>query len=118
VWIGPSWGWSNPWWGPTWWGNPAWGPSWTWGSTWWGPSSAWGTAWSPAWTWSGQQWDGTVGIDATTFVERPAVVVQSEGGAWYYCVDPPGYFPHVARCNRPWVVVNPSDVAGAAPNPR
>jgi len=47
-----------------------------------------------------------------TFVERPAVVVQPEGGAWYYCVDPPGYFPHVARCNRPWVVVNPADVSG------
>jgi hypothetical protein len=53
-----------------------------------------------------------------TFVERPAVVAQPEEGAWYYCVDPPGYFPHVARCSRPWVVVNPSDVAGAAPNPR
>jgi len=50
-----------------------------------------------------------------TFVERPAVVVQPEGGAWYYCVDPPGYFPHVARCLRPWVVVNPADVSGVAP---
>lgn len=56
--------------------------------------------------------------DATTFVERPAVVVQPESGAWYYCVDPPGYFPHVARCLRPWVVVNPADVAGTAPDPR
>ncbi len=33
---------------------------------------------------------------ALAFVEQPPVTVQPESGAWYYCVDPPGYFPYVA----------------------
>jgi hypothetical protein len=33
---------------------------------------------------------------------------------WYYCIDPAGYFPHVSRCNRPWVVVDPATVGGGA----
>jgi hypothetical protein len=50
----------------------------------------------------------------------PAVVVQQppplpSGQApaqfWYYCDNPPGYYPQVAACNGPW-----REVAAAPPN--
>jgi hypothetical protein len=28
---------------------------------------------------------------------------------WYYCEDPPGYYPYVQQCNGPWEPVPPSD---------
>jgi hypothetical protein len=49
-------------------------------------------------------------VEPQVFIEQAPAVTEPVGGAWYYCIDPPGYFPHVARCSRPWVVVNPSDV--------
>jgi hypothetical protein len=27
---------------------------------------------------------------------------------WYYCTDPPGYYPTVPTCNVPWTPVAPS----------
>jgi len=27
---------------------------------------------------------------------------------WYYCEDPPGYYPYVQQCNGPWEPVPPS----------
>src|SRR5262245_9047657 len=27
---------------------------------------------------------------------------------WYYCADPPGYYPAVAECMTPWIPVAPS----------
>jgi hypothetical protein len=27
---------------------------------------------------------------------------------WYYCTDPPGYYPTVPACNVPWIPVAPS----------
>ncbi|MGE5320747.1 MAG: hypothetical protein ACM3KD_11245 [Hyphomicrobiaceae bacterium] len=30
-------------------------------------------------------------------------------GYWYYCDDPPGYYPDVAECRRPWHAVVPGD---------
>ena len=30
-------------------------------------------------------------------------------GYWYYCDDPPGYYPYVAECRMPWHTVAPGD---------
>ena len=30
-------------------------------------------------------------------------------GRWYYCDDPPGYYPQVAECRMPWHAVPPGD---------
>ena len=30
-------------------------------------------------------------------------------GYWYYCDNPPGYYPYVAECRRPWNTVAPGD---------
>jgi len=30
-------------------------------------------------------------------------------GYWYYCDDPPGYYPYVEECRRPWNMVAPGD---------
>ena len=32
-------------------------------------------------------------------------------GYWYYCDDPPGYYPYVAQCRMPWQAVTPGDTA-------
>ena len=46
----------------------------------------------------------------------PVVAVQPDPGPsqyWYYCPDPPGYYPYVAACRTPWTQVVPQ----AAPPP-
>jgi hypothetical protein len=49
------------------------------------------------------------------FVERP-IATQEGSGSWFYCTEPPGYFPHVQTCGRPWMAVQPFDVgSGGAP---
>jgi hypothetical protein len=33
----------------------------------------------------------------------------AQGGQfWYYCQEPPGYYPYVPQCNLPWEAVPPS----------
>jgi len=44
-------------------------------------------------------------VDPPVYVERPA---EAPAARWYYCQDPPGYYPYVARCNQPWMDVAPS----------
>jgi hypothetical protein len=103
----------SPWyWGPSWyWGAPYyWGPSWYGGAPWYGYGSpyAWGY---PAW-----RYDAGVGYSGSPpYVERTA---PSQRGSWYYCIDPPGYYPHVSLCNRPWVEVAPFTVERDTRKPR
>jgi hypothetical protein len=41
-------------------------------------------------------------------VPQPSIGVTPEPPAlWYYCTDPPGYYPTVPACNMPWTPVSP-----------
>jgi len=41
-------------------------------------------------------------------VPQPSIGVTPEPPAlWYYCTDPPGYYPTVPSCNGPWTPVPP-----------
>ena len=40
----------------------------------------------------------------------PAPTVSSN---WYYCQNPPGYYPYVQSCSQPWVSVDPRSVPSA-----
>lgn len=43
----------------------------------------------------------------------PAAVTPAPAAAyWYYCDDPPGYYPYVPECRRPWQPV-PANPPGA-----
>lgn len=88
----------------------------------WGSPYYWGPAWSLAWPWYGYVYPYPYPYappvveysvpGPTEYVER-APGPASERGLWYYCTDPAGYYPHVARCNVPWVEVQPSDAPRA-----
>jgi len=34
-------------------------------------------------------------------------VIPAPPAVWYYCTDPPGYYPTVPTCNVPWIPVDP-----------
>ena len=70
---------------------------------------------APAWRYA-PPIDYSHAVPPTEYVERPAQA--APGGRWYYCVDPPGYYPHVSRCLSPWIGVAPFDVDGGAGKPR
>jgi hypothetical protein len=38
---------------------------------------------------------------------------------WYYCTEPPGYYPYIQQCKNPWIPVMPQNVppdAGIPPS--
>lgn len=37
----------------------------------------------------------------------PLIEAPLASGYWYYCDDPPGYYPYVAECRIPWHAVAP-----------
>ncbi len=40
--------------------------------------------------------------------ESPVVVQPQPQYYWYYCPNPPGYYPYVQQCPSPWLTVVPS----------
>ena len=57
--------------------------------------------------------------DPIEYFDTPGPYVErAAGGSWYYCSDPPGYFPHVSLCRRPWIAVAPFAVQGGAAKPQ
>jgi hypothetical protein len=50
---------------------------------------------------------------ASDYVERSPAPASTPPVYWYYCTDPPGYYPHVPQCNQPWNRVLPRDVPGS-----
>jgi hypothetical protein len=44
--------------------------------------------------------------DPPVYIQPPAAA-PSPTTYWYYCTDPPGYFPYVENCSRPWISVVP-----------
>ena len=101
-------GWNSAWWGwNTGWGWWGWNAGWGWNG-WWGPgwNGWWGTpAWSAGWNWP------AVAVTTPIVVEQEATAFVSPAPApttlWYYCTEPPGYFPYVQSCNRAWIPVVP-----------
>lgn len=41
----------------------------------------------------------------------PLIEAPLDPGYWYYCDDPPGYYPYVAECHVPWHAVAPGDTS-------
>ena len=92
--------------GSPWYWGATWSP-WYWGGPWGGYAYPYAYGY-PAWRYPPIEYFDTPG----PYVERAA------GGSWYYCSDPPGYFPHVSLCRRPWIAVAPFAVQGGAAKPQ
>ena len=78
------------------------------GAPWYWSAPYYGYAYPYAWGYPAYRYVPPLAADPPAYVEKPADA--PAGGAWYYCEDPQGYFPHVARCNRPWIEVAPSEI--------
>ena len=134
-WHGGSWnnGWRGGWYGAGWgWGAPAWGWGWgcgAWCASGWWPGVGLTVGWPGAWGW------GTTFVDVapasgfvtndtgvwTTQEPTPNFAPQAAPVAnnfWFYCVDPPGYFPYVQTCNKSWMTVIPPANPGSPLAPR
>lgn len=46
-----------------------------------------------------------------------AVVPAPAGQVWYYCGNPPGYYPYVPQCAMPWQLVQPGAALPPPPSP-
>ena len=55
------------------------------------------------------QQDPLIGVE--TLIEKPT-------NYWYYCTQPPGYFPYVQNCSQVWMKVVPQIPADQAATPR
>ena len=80
VWIGPGWGGWGPWWGPLYYPYYPYYPE-----------------------------------PPVVIQQQPSVYVQptpqpEEQNYWYYCPNPPGYYPYVKQCPKGWMKVVPSPV--------
>ena len=42
----------------------------------------------------------------------PGVVAPPGGPYWYYCTNPPGYYPYIVQCNLPWQPFLPPNAPG------
>lgn len=108
-------------WGGTWWGP--WGPGW--GSPWVG---AWGSPWAGAWgsPWVGTAWPAVVSAPVvvaqppqTIVIQQPSVPASEPAPSfWYYCTQPPGYFPYVQACEKPWMKAVPQAPGESSSPPR
>lgn len=52
----------------------------------------------------------TVPVSPPVYIERtpPAVNQSMPSGYWYYCNNPPGYYPYVTDCPTGWRQVDPT----------
>ncbi len=42
----------------------------------------------------------------------PPAYIQRSEDYWYYCTDPPGYYPYVTYCRSAWLTVVPQPETG------
>ena len=107
------------------WGAPwYWGAASYWGGPWYGYGYPYGYAYRYgygypyAYGYPGWRYDypAPYAVPPSQYVE-PAPSATSSG-AWYYCSDPPGYFPHVKLCSKPWLEVAPFATSENAGPPR
>jgi hypothetical protein len=109
-WVGPPGRWGGP---PGRWGGP-WGVYYHWRGPWgyWrGPWGYWrGSIALGPWLWPLYPW-------LPYYPGVPAVVTQQPSGYgqpyqqepyyWYYCPNPPGYYPYIRSCPGGWMKVEP-----------
>lgn len=52
----------------------------------------------------------TVPAQPPVYIERPApsTTPSLPAGYWYYCANPPGYYPYVQECPNGWQQVSPN----------
>lgn len=103
-----------------------WGPSWYWGGPWYGYPYGYRYAYGYPYGYGygypfayAHPYASAPYPPAVRYVSPPADAVEqsTQGaapGAWYYCSDPPGYYPHVSTCSRPWLEVAPFSTQGSA----
>ncbi len=82
-----------------------------------GPGFWWGDPW-----WWGPSYPYPYYVAPPVVVpEAPPVYVEPEAPAqqyWYYCPNPPGYYPYIKECPPGWMtVVPPTTAPQAAPSP-
>ena len=53
-----------------------------------------------AWDSTPNTFDQTLAFDTQSAPPPPQAF-------WYYCTEPPGYFPYVQSCSRAWIPVTP-----------
>jgi len=83
--------WTQGWWHHGWW-HGRWGWWWFAGGNWW---------WYDAPVYPYPTYVSDVYYVEPTYQEGPT-------GYWYYCANPPGYYPYVQYCNGPWQPVPPA----------
>ncbi len=66
--------------------------------------------WGPDWWWPPSP---SYAGPATIVPQEPPVYLQPQY-YWYYCPDPPGYYPYVQQCPSAWLTVVPP---AATPGP-
>jgi hypothetical protein len=49
----------------------------------------------------------TVPATPPVYIERDAIPAPQAPAYWYYCAQPPGYYPHVKQCPGGWQPVAP-----------
>ncbi len=85
-----------------WGGHPGWGAR-----PWWGPRIYWG----PAVVWGGGWYlPDYYYADPPVIMQEPSAYVQPQSEApyyWYYCPNPPGYYPYIQQCPSQWMTVVP-----------
>ena len=66
---------------------------------WWGSGWGWPDYYYPEWWGSRWGWPDYYYPNGGYYGSGPYA------GYWYYCADPPGYYPYVAQCNTAWQTV-------------
>jgi hypothetical protein len=115
---GGGWHGSGGWHGGGWHGG-----GWGWGGGFWGPRVfVGGPFWYPWGYGYGYPYSYPYPVYSQPVVEQaPAVYTQQTlpPQYWYYCQNPPGYYPYVRECTAGWLQVAPQPIsAPQAPPPR
>ena len=66
---------------------------------WWGGGWGWPDYYYPEWWGTGWGWPDYYHPNGGYYGSGPYA------GYWYYCADPPGYYPYVIQCNTAWQTV-------------
>jgi hypothetical protein len=66
---------------------------------WWGGGWGWPNYYYPEWWGGGWGWPDYYYPDGGYYRYEPYA------GYWYFCPDPPGYYPYVTQCNTAWQTV-------------
>lgn len=99
IWIGPGW---YPWWSEPW-GYPAL------------RYQPYPYSYSYSYTYPYRRYEPPPAETPPRVYEPQAPDVQQEESPWYYCQEPPGYYPYVRDCPQGWTKVAPAPEQSAPP---